>query len=470
MKKAIVFTAWVMILLWNIKPSDAGILGDIDFNGRVGIPEAVHALQVTSGLRSTEDESFVIVWKGDWDPQTEEYKKYDAVQYNGTSYICLLNHTPSGSETPPLAKGLWDIMAQGQKGDKGDTGEKGEKGDTGEKGEKGDTGEKGDRGLQGVPGPKGDTGPAGASPFELDEGHAYFMTGNVGVGTTVPAYRLDVQGDMNISGAYRVGGSKILSININNAFVGAEAGEKITTGLSNTFIGNGAGKKNTAGSYNTFMGQHSGYSNTIGSYNTSVGHYAGYNAAGDGNVFLGHRAGYHEVGSNKLYIANSDTTTPLLYGEFDTEQLSINGNVGINTAAYPDHSLYVHGSLYVNGEAYTTGDSWTISDIRWKKNIRPLENALEKMLQIEGVRYEWKTEEYPDKEFAHGPQIGLIAQEVEQIVPEIVHTDNQGYKAVSYEKLTPLLIEAVKEQQAQIEELRAQIEELKSELRALNER
>jgi len=84
-----------------------------------------------------------------------------------------------------------------------------------------------------------------------------------------------------------------------------------------------------------------------------------------------------------------------------------------------------------------------------------------------GVSYEWKREEYPDKEFAEGKQIGVIAQEVESVIPEAVHTDAQGYKAVSLERLTPVLIEAVKEQQAQIELLKAEIELLKREIKGL---
>jgi hypothetical protein len=194
-----------------------------------------------------------------------------------------------------------------------------------------------------------------------------------------------------------------------------------------------------------------------------VGHYAGYNnTTGEGNVFVGHRAGYNETESNKLYIDNSDTSTPLIYGDFSKKTLSVFGSMGINTAAYDKFSLYV------NGDAYTTGETWQASDIRWKKNIGPIQDALLKICRLDGVSFEWKQEDYPDKEFAEGTQIGLIAQEAESVVPEIVHTDADGYKAVSYEKLTPILIEAVKEQQAQITLLKAEIELLKREIKGLS--
>jgi hypothetical protein len=133
------------------------------------------------------------------------------------------------------------------------------------------------------------------------------------------------------------------------------------------------------------------------------------------------------------------------------------GHVGIGTSNPGDYSLYV------NGTAIFTSHSDS-SDIRWKKNITPLENSLEKITQLQGVNYEWKTEEYPEKNFTEEKQIGVIAQNVEKVIPELVSTDNEGYKAVSYSKITAVLIEAVKEQQAQITALQSQVEELKSQI------
>jgi len=85
------------------------------------------------------------------------------------------------------------------------------------------------------------------------------------------------------------------------------------------------------------------------------------------------------------------------------------------------------------------------SDIRYKKEIRNLENSLEKVNQLRGVSYYWKQEEFPNKNFTNQRQQGFIAQEIEDIFPSIVHTDESGYKSVEYAKVTPVLVEAVKE-------------------------
>jgi len=115
-----------------------------------------------------------------------------------------------------------------------------------------------------------------------------------------------------------------------NVFVGCQAGDASTTGEYNVFLGHTAGSENTTGMRNTFVGLSAGGYNTTGSYNTYIGRTAGfYNETGDSCVFIGNEAGFNEMGSNKLYIANSDTTTPLIYGEFDNELLRVHGTLDI---------------------------------------------------------------------------------------------------------------------------------------------
>ncbi len=109
-------------------------------------------------------------------------------------------------------------------------------------------------------------------------------------------------------------------------FIGSGAGRFNTSGGNNIFIGISSGYKNTTSSYNTFTGSSSGFNNTTGSNNTFFGYRSGYqNISGSGNVFLGKEAGYNETGSNKLYIDNSNTTTPLVHGDFSINRITING-------------------------------------------------------------------------------------------------------------------------------------------------
>jgi hypothetical protein len=96
--------------------------------------------------------------------------------------------------------------------------------------------------------------------------------------------------------------------------------------------------------------------------------------------------------------------------------------------------------------------AFSTSDKRLKENIQPIENALEKLDKINGYTFEWN-----DQVEIHGYKghdVGVIAQEIEKILPEIVTTRDNGYKAVKYEKIIPLLIEAIKAQQSQINDLK----------------
>jgi hypothetical protein len=119
-------------------------------------------------------------------------------------------------------------------------------------------------------------------------------------------------------------------------------------------------------------------------------------------------------------------------------------NVSIGASVSSGHMLYVTGTSYSTG-------GWTGSDLRWKKNLQPLNNYLEDLLLLQGYKYNWRKDEFPEMNFENELQIGLIAQDVEKVFPELVRTDNDGYKAVSYEKLSVILLEGIKEQQKQID-------------------
>ena len=96
--------------------------------------------------------------------------------------------------------------------------------------------------------------------------------------------------------------------------------------------------------------------------------------------------------------------------------------------------------------------AFSTSDIRLKDNIKTIDNALDKVNSIQGIEFDWI-----EKEEVHGNSghdIGVIAQEIEKILPDVVTTRDSGYKAVKYEKIVPLLIEAIKELTNEVNELK----------------
>jgi hypothetical protein len=222
-----------------------------------------------------------------------------------------------------------------------------------------------------------------------------------------------------------------------NTYMGKQAGAYGINGLCNSFFGFAAGT-GTSGSYNTFIGSSAGVSNTTGYNNTYVGQAAGFHATGYGNVFIGNGAGFNEPGNNQLRIDNyiNSGTSPLIWGDFAAGVVKINGQFFI------------------------------VSDGRFKKNIEPLQTALDKVMNLKGVRYEWNEK----NGFGKRKEIGFIAQDVESVIPELVHTDDKGYKSVAYDKLAPVLVEAIKEQQKTIAEKSKIIDEQQIAIRALTER
>jgi hypothetical protein len=131
-------------------------------------------------------------------------------------------------------------------------------------------------------------------------------------------------------------------------------------------------------------------------------------------------------------------------------------------------------ALTVGGDICATGAIGACSDERYKTDVRSLSGALDRVMRLRGVTYRWKQDDYPQLAFDDRKHIGLIAQEVEPLFPEMVMTDDDGYKSVDYSRLTPVLVEAMKEQQVQIgslerciSEQQQQIEELRKLVRQL---
>jgi hypothetical protein len=152
------------------------------------------------------------------------------------------------------------------------------------------------------------------------------------------------------------------------------------------------------------------------------------------------------------------------------------GSVGIGNAT-PSYLLDV------SGQARFTG-GYTTSDVRYKRNIASLEHSLDEVLKLRGVSYDFRVDEFPKKGFSSSPQVGLIAQEVEKVYPQVVDTDREGYKSVNYQALISPVIEAIKElyhkylaqeeeskaQKALIQEQAKKIQELESRLEKIEQK
>jgi outer membrane murein-binding lipoprotein Lpp len=248
-----------------------------------------------------------------------------------------------------------------------------------------------------------------------------------------------------------------------NHFVGLEAGLVNTTGGANFFVGLQAGRANTTGNNNHFMGYSTGVANTTGSNNTFVGYAAGAaNQTGSGNVFLGFLAGRNAVNpSNLLFIDNSDTATPLIWGDFAANRVGLNRVAAANT-------------LEVGGEASKlTAGAWAAnSDRRIKADIRPVEGGLATLLRVRPVRFR-----YSPEWLRRNPGIrdrvyyNVIAQEYREIFPDDVKGSGEYLEAGEEEILQVdtyssqiVAIRAVQELAAKVEALEKENAVLKDKL------
>lgn len=153
-----------------------------------------------------------------------------------------------------------------------------------------------------------------------------------------------------------------------------------------------------------------------------------------------------------------DTADSMIFQGFGTTSIEIN------------LSPSVVNKLHVNGNASKTsgGTAWTVvSDERLKKSIEPLDSALDRLSQLRGVSFEWKKPE--EQGNMAGTQMGLVAQEVEEVFPEWVDTNPNGYKTLSIAGFEALTVEAFKELGAENETLKAKNRELEGRIKDLEE-
>ena len=235
-------------------------------------------------------------------------------------------------------------------------------------------------------------------------GKNYFYD-SVGIGTTSPAYKLDINGNVHTNSDFYLDNTKRLYIGNNASTTVYKDAMRLDS--NNAFIiGNGT----SASSYNTYLDGFKIYLRTNTNHQTS------------------------------LYINES-------------------GNVGIGNTS-PDTKLHVSGDIYATGGV--TALQAVSSDKRLKKNIKKF-NAKDIIDKLNPVSFEWNSKAKKLSDFKDGTNYGLIAQDSDGIIDNLVFNlpNGKGYKGVRYEKLIPILLQAVKEQQKEIDELKQIIKKLK---------
>jgi hypothetical protein len=372
--------------------------------------------------------------------------------------------------------------------------------------------------------------PLWLSPNKAGDSIIYQTSGHIGIGTTAPAATLDVNGGVNAVTGYSLQGIPFAyGSKSYNTFLGFYAGNTTMTGGSNTAVGLLAFPYNTTGVFNTTIGEASLEENTTGINNSAVGSGAlesnttgGSNSAmgwaslvnnitGSGNAAVGAEALYFNTAGSDNTASGADSLEQNTTGNNNTAiglysllwNITGSNNTGLGTGAGPDskstnlsyataigagavvsqsNALVLGGALgsganvnvgigtatpsnvftIAQGAGQAISDGWaTYSSRRWKTNIQTLDDALGKVEQLRGVSYELK---------ANGKrEVGVIAEEVGAVVPEVVTWDKNGTDAqsVDYSRLTALLIEATKEQQVLIRQQQEQIAQLTSQVKTI---
>ncbi|MDO7851772.1 tail fiber domain-containing protein, partial [Hymenobacter convexus] len=319
-------------------------------------------------------------------------------------------------------------------------------------------------------------------------------TGNLGLGATSPTQKLDVRGNLRLGadggnsatglgqavefvgpgfntdpvGLYRVNPAADASELRVVVGDGADANDKFVVGRSSATGEGGIPGSTFTPSFTVQSNGDAAVSGQLAAGSATVGGNVGIGTSPAGGLHidrpeiasitsLGVLIGGGSSGNPSIELRGNGKSPYLDFVEntgldYSTRLISLSGTLNLNyggTATKPTNIFNVGGG--VQATAFNTA-----SDQRFKTNVRPIGSALASVLALRGVRYDWNALGVRHGGTAGAPQVGLLAQEVEKIYPELVSTDKDGYKAVNYAQLTPVLIEALKEQQQQIEALKAQ--------------
>ena len=303
----------------------------------------------------------------------------------------------------------------------------------------------------------------------------------------------------NAGASEAIGSGEVITFTDSGATTVSRSGNTIDISSVNTVTNVGVSGQQTSGTITLAAGSNStvsqsGSTITIASSDTNTVTNVGANNSNftNGNINI--------VGSNATTVSKSGNTITISSTDNNTDTNTIT-NIGANGGSYSNGNISITGNgatsvsksgntititstdtnttysnlnQFTNGPGYTTyssnqatdttstvqfglvrstGDvvAFYSSDERLKDNIAPIENSLDKVGQLKGYEFDWN-----DKQDVYeGHDVGVIAQEVEKVVPELVQTRDDGYKAVKYEKIVPLLINAINELKAEIEELKS---------------
>ena len=194
--------------------------------------------------------------------------------------------------------------------------------------------------------------------------------------------------------------------------------------------------------------------------------------AGTGNIFYrsGTQTFQNAAGSKTMVVLNAANSVDLNYNnatKFQTTNtgISVTGNVRSSAGAIITGSIFVSGSIgadegaiSASGDIIADGDvvAFNSSDERLKDNIEVIQGSLDKIDGIRGVEFDWN-EKSPGWARERGHDVGVIAQEVHKVIPEIVVERKNGYLGVDYKRIVPLLIESIKELKQEVEILKKKV-------------